>query len=46
MKTETWNVKSYGILQHTFVAIGVLGLIYNLSCTCKGQSLTERKVNT
>lgn len=27
MKTENWNVKSYGILQHTFVAIGVLGLI-------------------
>jgi len=27
MKRKNWNVKSYGILQHTFGKIGVLGLI-------------------
>lgn len=42
MEHENWNVKNYGILQHTFVAIGAKGLTESLSCTCKVMSLTER----
>ena len=45
MKTENRNVKRKGICQHTFVAIGAKGLTISLFCTCKVQSLTERKVN-
>ena len=32
MKPKNWNVKSYGILQHTFVALGVLGKTQTSFC--------------
>jgi hypothetical protein len=44
MKTENRTVEKKGICQHTFVAIGVFGLIKSLFCTCKSQSLTDKGI--